>query len=92
MEKDLYNRLLEFELDNDIFDTSEKNRTIEDVKEELKTPNDIKKYINYYNLVLVAEEGSEDELCQKLEGFIDELSNLLSEKIKQLNTKNKQER
>lgn len=92
MEKKLYNRLLEFELDNDIFDTSEKNRTIEDVKEELKTPNDIKKYINYYNLVLVAEEGSEDELCQKLEGFIDELSNLLSEKIKQLNTKNKQER
>jgi hypothetical protein len=92
MEKNLYNRLLEFELDNDIFDTSEKNRTIEDVKEELKTPNDIKKYINYYNLVLVAEEGSEDELCQKLEGFIDELSNLLSEKIKQLNTKNKQER
>ena len=92
MEKNLYNRLLEFELDNDIFDTSEKNRTIEDVKEELKTPNDIKKYINYYNLVLVAEEGSEDELCQKLEVFIDELSNLLSEKIKQLNTKNKQER
>lgn len=92
MEKNLYNRLLEIELDNDIFDTSEKNRTIEDVKEELKTPNDIKKYINYYNLVLVAEEGSEDELCQKLEGFIDELSNLLSEKIKQLNTKNKQER
>ncbi len=92
MEKNLYNRLLEFELDNDIFDTSEKNRTIEDVKEELKTPNDIKKYINYYNLVLVAEEGSEDELCQKLEGFIDELSNLLSEKIRQLNTKNKQER
>lgn len=92
MEKNLYNRLLEFELDNDIFDTSEKNRTIEDVKKELKTPNDIKKYINYYNLVLVAEEGSEDELCQKLEGFIDELSNLLSEKIKQLNTKNKQER
>lgn len=92
MEKNLYNRLLEFELDNNIFDTSEKNRTIEDVKEELKTPNDIKKYINYYNLVLVAEEGSEDELCQKLEGFIDELSNLLSEKIKQLNAKNKKER
>ena len=73
MQKDLYNRLLEFELDNDIFDTSEYDRTIEHVKEELKTPKDIKQYINYYNLVLVAEEGSDDELCQKLEGFIDEL-------------------
>ena len=86
MQKDLYNRLLEFELDNDIFDTSEYDRTIEHVKEELKTPQ----YINYYNLVLVAEEGSDDELCQKLEGFIDELSNLLSEKEKQLKNKNKE--
>ena len=33
MQKDLYNRLLEFELDNDIFDTSEYDRTIEHVKE-----------------------------------------------------------
>ena len=79
MQKDLYNRLLEFELDNDIFDNS-----------ELKTPKDIKQYINYYNLVLVDEEGSDDELCQKLEGFIDELSNLLSEKEKQLKNKNKE--
>ena len=45
MHKDLYNRLLEFELDNDIFDTSEYDRTIEYVKEELKTPKDIKQYI-----------------------------------------------
>jgi hypothetical protein len=45
MHKDLYNRLLEFELDNDIFDTSEYDRTIEHVKEELKTPKDIKQYI-----------------------------------------------
>lgn len=88
MQKDLYNRLLEFELDNDIFDTSEYDRTIEHVKEELKTPKDIKQYINYYNLVLVDEEGSDDELCQKLEGFIDELSNLLSEKEKQFKNKN----
>lgn len=92
MEKDLYNRLLEFELDNDIFDTSEYDRTIEHVKRELKTPEDIKQYINYYNLVLVAEEGGDDELCQKLEGFIDELSKLLSEKEKQLKNKDKQER
>lgn len=90
MQKDLYNRLLEFELDNDMFDTSEYDRTIEHVKEELKTPKDIKQYINYYNLVLVAEEGSDDELCQKLEGFIDELSNLLSEREKQLKIKNKE--
>ena len=68
MQKDLYNRLLEFELDNDIFDTSEYDRTIEHVK----------------------EEGSDDELCQKLEGFIDELSNLLSEREKQLKIKNKE--
>lgn len=92
MEQDLYNRLLEFELDNDTFDTSEYDRTVENVKEELKTPEDIKQYINYYNLVLVAEEGGDDELCQKLEGFIDELSNLLSEKEKQLKNKDKQER
>ena len=92
MEKDLYNRLLEFELDNDIFDTSEYDRTIEHVKRELKTPEDIKQYINYYNLVLVAEECGDDELCQKLEGFIDELSKLLSEKEKQLKNKDKQER
>lgn len=90
MHKDLYNRLLEFELDNDIFDTSKYDRTIEHVKEELKTPKDIKQYINYYNLVLVAEEDSDDELCQKLEGFIDELSNLLSEREKQLKIKNKE--
>lgn len=45
MQKDQYNRLLEFELDNDIFDTSEYDRTIEHVKEELKTPKDIKQYI-----------------------------------------------
>ena len=90
MQKDLYNRLLEFELDNDIFDTSKYDRTIEHVKEELKTPKDIKQYINYYNLVLVAEEDSDDELCQKLEGFIDELSNLLSEREKQLKIKNKE--
>ena len=31
MQKDLYNRLLEFELDNDIFDTFEYDRTIEHV-------------------------------------------------------------
>ncbi len=94
MEKDLYSRLLEFELDNDIFDTSEYDRTVEHVKGELKTPEDIKQYINYYNLVLVAEEGDDKELCQKLEGFIDELSNLLSEKERQLKNKNrdKQER
>lgn len=90
MQKDLYNRLLEFELDNDIFDTSEYDRTIETIKEELKTTEDIKQYINYYNLVLVAEEGGDDELCQKLEGFIDELNNLLSEKEKQLKNKNKE--
>ena len=87
MHKDLYNRLLEFELDNDIFDTSEYDRTIEHVKEELKTPKDIKQYINYYK---VAEEDSDNELCEKLEGFIDELSNLLSEREKQLKIKNKE--
>ena len=89
MQKDLYNRLLEFELDNDIFDTSEYDRTIENVKEEIKTPKDIKQYINYYNLVLVDEEGSDDELCQKLEGLIDELSKMLNKKEKQLKKKKK---
>ena len=69
MQKDLYNRLLEFELDNDIFDTSEYDRTIEHVKEELKTPKDIKQYINYYNLVLVAEEGSNDKCTNYLSCF-----------------------
>lgn len=45
---DLYNRLLEFELEYDIFDTSEYDRTVEHVKEELRTPKDIEEYIEYY--------------------------------------------
>ena len=68
MQKDLYNRLLEFELDNDIFDTSEYDRTIEHVKEELKTPKDIKQYINYYNLVLVDEDN--DEIVELTEEYL----------------------
>ena len=89
MEQDLYNRLLEFELEYDIFDTSEYDRTIEHVKNELKTPEDIKSYIDYYKGVLVAEDEPETEIHQKLEVFIDELNNLLSEKERQLKNKNK---
>ena len=55
MQKDLYNRLLEFELDNDIFDTSEYDRTIEHVKEELKNPKDIKQYIDYPKSVIICD-------------------------------------
>ncbi len=90
MEQDLYNRLLEFELEYDIFDTSEYDRTIEHVKNELKTPEDIKSYIDYYKGVLVAEDEPETEIHQKLEAFIDELNNLLSEKERQLKNKNKE--
>lgn len=90
MEQDLYNRLLEFELEYDIFDTSEYDRTVEHVKNELKTPEDIKSYIDYYKGVLVAEDEPETEIHQKLEAFIDELNNLLSEKEKQLKNKNKE--
>lgn len=89
MQEDLYNRLLEFELEYDIFDTSEYDRTVEHVKNELKTPEDIKSYIDYYKGVLVAEDEPETEIHQKLEAFIDELNNLLSEKERQLKNKNK---
>ena len=90
MQEDLYNRLLEFELEYDIFDTSEYDRTVEHVKNELKTPEDIKSYIDYYKGVLVAEDEPETEIHQKLEAFIDELNNLLSEREKQLKNKNKE--
>lgn len=90
MEQDLYNRLLEFELEYDIFDTSEYDRTVEHVKNELKAPEDIKEYIDYYKGVLVAEDEPETEIHQKLEAFIDELNNLLSEKERQLKNKNKE--
>lgn len=89
MNKDLYNRLLEFELDNNIFDTSLYERTINHIKKGLKTPKDIRGYINYYKQVLVVYNNSDDEIYQKLESFIAELNNLLSEKEKQLKIKNK---
>lgn len=90
MQKDLYNRLLEFELDYDIFDTSEYDRTVEHVKEELKDPKSIKEYIEYYKGVLYAEDVPESDIHQKLEFFINELNNLLSEKEKELKNKNKE--
>lgn len=90
MQKDLYNRLLEFELDYDIFDTSEYDRTVEHAKEELKDPESIKEYIEYYKGVLYAEDEPESDIHQKLESFISELNNLLSEKEKELKNKNKE--
>lgn len=90
MQKDLYNRLLEFEIEYDIFDTSEYDRTVEHVKNELKTPDDIRGYIDYYKGVLVAEDEPESEIHQKLEAFIEELNNLKFEKEKELKYKNKE--
>lgn len=84
---DLYNRLLEFELEYDIFDTSEYDRTVEHVKEELRTPKDIEEYIEYYQGVLCVEDEPDSEIHQKLEGFIKELNNLKSEK--ELKNRNK---
>lgn len=92
MSNDLYTRLLEFELEHDIFDTSEYDRTIEHVKNELKTPEDIKEYIDYYKAVLYAEDEPDDELHKKLEKFIEELTNLLSEKEKEIKNKQNLER
>ena len=89
MEEDLYNRLLEFEIEYDIFDTSEYDRTVEHIKEELRTPKDIEQYIEYYNGVLAAEDVPESDINQKLRGFIQELNNLKSEKEKELKNKNK---
>ena len=84
---DLYNRLLEFELEYDIFDTSEYDRTVEHVKEELRTPKDIEEYIEYYQGVLCAEDDPESEIHQKLENFIKELNNLKIEKEIKIKTK-----
>lgn len=89
--EDLYNRLLEFELEYDIFDTSEYDRTVENVKEELRTPKDIEEYVKYYQGVLCAEDEPESEIHQKLEDFIKELNNLKSEKENNLKTKNKRD-
>ena len=90
MQKDLYNRLLEFELEHDIFDTSEYDRTIEYVKEELKDPKSIEEYIEYYKGVLAAEDEPESEIHQKLEAFIVELNNLKEQKENELKSKNKE--
>lgn len=90
--EDLYNRLLEFELEYDIFDTSEYDRTIEHVKEELNTPKDIEEYIEYYQGVLCAEDEPESEIHQKLEDFIKELNTLKFEKEKELKIKDKEVR
>jgi hypothetical protein len=87
--QDLYNRLLEFELEYDIFDTSEYDRTIEHVKDELKDPESINEYIEYYKGVLVAEDEPESDIHQKLEEFIEELNNLKEQKEKELKSKNK---
>lgn len=87
--QDLCNRLLEFELEYDIFDTSEYDRTVEHVKEELKDPESIKEYIDYYKGVLVAEDEPESDIHQKLEGFIDELNKLKEQKEKELKNKNR---
>lgn len=88
--KDLYNRLLEFELEHDIFDTSEYDRTIEHVKDELKDPKSIEEYIEYYKGVLAAEDEPESDIHQKLKGFIEELNNLKEQKEKELKNKNKE--
>lgn len=87
--QDLYNRLLEFELEHDIFDTSEYDRTVEHIKEELKDPESIKEYIDYYKGVLVAEDEPESDIHQKLEGFIAELNKLKEQKEKELKNKNR---
>ena len=81
MQKDLYNRLLEFELDNDIFDTSEYDRTIEHVKEELKTPKDIKQYIDWFregDAILLQRLKMFEQQRERLEAQIAQLQKYMN--------------
>ena len=85
--KSLEERLLEFETEYDIFDTSDPNdeygeipRTLEMVRNDLENKKSIKEYIDYYESILVAEDEPESELSQKLGVFIDEMNNMLIEK------------
>lgn len=85
--KTLEERLLEFETEYDIFDTSnpedeykEIPRTLEMVQEDLKTKSSLKAYINYYQSILVAEDKPESELSKNLSNFIEEMNDLLIEK------------
>ena len=79
-EKNFEEELLKFELDNNIFDSEEYSRTIEDIKNDLKDSKSIKSYLNYLNEVLYSVKGGDDELTNKLNYYIEKLNTLLMEK------------
>lgn len=72
MRNELEKELLEFENTFDIYDTEE--RTIEDIKNELKDSNSIKETINYYNQILNSENDELSEINIKLKQLIDNWS------------------
>ncbi len=85
--KSLEQRLLEFENEFDIFDTTDPDDeykinsiTSDDIKEQLSNKKTIHETINYFTSILEAEDNPEDELNQKLNSFIIELNDLLIEK------------
>lgn len=98
--KSLEERLLDFETQYDIFDTTiydddnnevyNSPRTIDDIEKDLSTPENLKDYIDYYNQVLESEDNEKSEINQKLKGFISEMNNLLSEKEKLPKNENKE--
>lgn len=83
----LEERLLEFETDFDIYDTTvdgdsneQIDRTIDDINYEIATPKDIFETKNYYNAILKAEDDETSELSIYLKGFINEFDDLLIQK------------
>ena len=85
--RSLEERLLDFEVEHDIFDTSDPEdenkdipRTIEDIQIDLSSKANIHRYIDYLNGILMAENEEDTELHQGLVKFINELEDLLIEK------------
>ena len=85
--KSLEQRLLEFENEFDIFDTSDPDDeykdnpiTSDDIREQLSNKVAIHQTIQYFSEILEAENNPNDEINQKLQGFISELNDLLVER------------
>lgn len=85
--KSLEQRLLEFENEFDIFDTSDPDDeykdnpiTSDDIREQLSNKVAIHQTIQYFSEILEAENDPNDEINQKLQGFISELNDLIVER------------
>lgn len=68
----LIEKLIDFETKYDIFDTEDKERTIEDIEKDLITLKDIEKYRDYYIDIMISEDSNENK------EFMDTLKNIIA--------------